>query len=544
VVKQSENIEPDAAEQHLDAIVIGAGFGGLYALYHLRKSGLSVKAFDGAGGVGGTWWWNRYPGASVDIPSAPFYAFTFSEELAREWDWTERQPGQPEVLAYLEYVADKFDLRRDIQLKTWISDARFDEKTGRWTLQTDSGQRVSAQFLICAAGTLSATNLPDIPGIADFGGECYHTGRWPHEPVDFAGKRVGVIGTGSSAVQAIPNIAKSAAHLTVFQRTPQYCIPARNGPIDRNYLKQVQAEWKKHSDFMHTSLTGMPYPSVERSALDDTPEQRQEVYEALWVDGGFRVLFGGYNDLMTNKAANATLGEFVRGKIREQVRDPATANKLMPDYMLGTKRLILDEGYFETYNRDNVSLVDLRNDPIEQITPDAVVTASGEHTLDMLVLATGYDAITGTLLRLNPRGRDGVDLATTWRESFTTYLGMMIPGFPNFFLIHGPESPSVLHNMPLAGELQSDWIRDCIEHLRMHEFNTIEPAPGMEIEWRKSTDDAARATLFREGDSWYTGANIEGKHRQFVVHMGGKEYFEILDDVAHKNYRGFVLAQT
>lgn len=541
MTEENRKIEGGVREQSLDAIVIGAGFGGLYALHHLRGLGLSVTAFDGAGGVGGTWWWNRYPGASVDIPSAPFYAFTFSEELAQEWDWGERQPGQPEVLAYLEYVADKFDLRDDIQLNTWIKEAAFDEQTSRWILQTDSGQRVSAQFLICAAGTLSATNLPNIPGINDFAGECYHTGRWPPEAVSFAGKRVGVLGTGSSAVQAIPHIAESAAHLTVFQRTPQYCIPARNGPIDADYLKEVQSEWKKYRDFMLTTLSGMPYPAVERSALDDTPQQRQEVYESLWLEGGFRMLFGGYNDLMTNKDANATIGEFVRGKIREQVRDPATANKLLPDYMLGTKRLILDEGYYETYNRDNVSLVDLRDDPIERITSDAVITQSGDHPLDMLVLATGYDAITGTLLRLNPTGRGGVDLETTWRDSFTTYLGMMIPGLPNLFLIHGPESPSVLHNMPLAGELQSDWIGDCIQHLRENKFDSIEPAPGMEVEWRKSTDDAARFTLFREGESWYTGSNIEGKNRQFVVHMGGKEYFEILDDVARENYRGFVM---
>lgn len=531
-------------DETLDAIVIGAGFGGLYALHHLRSKGLSVKAFDGAGGVGGTWWWNRYPGASVDIPSAPFYAFTFSEELAQEWDWTERQPGQPEVLAYLEYVADKFDLRKDIQFDTWIKDASFDEQSGRWILQTDSGQRVSAQFLICAAGTLSSTNLPNIPGIDEFAGECYHTGRWPHDEVSFAGKRVGVIGTGSSGVQAIPKIAKSASHLTVFQRTPQYCIPARNGPIDRAYLKAVQREWKKHREFMLGTLTGMPYPAVDRSALDDTPEQRHEMFENLWLEGGFRMLFGGYNDLMTNKEANATISEFVRGKIREQVRDPATASKLLPDYMLGTKRLILDEGYFETYNRENVSLVDLRDDPIERITESAVVTQSGTHVLDMLVMATGYDAITGTLLRLNPAGRRGMDLATSWRDSFSTYLGMMIPGYPNLFLIHGPESPSVLHNMPLAAELQSDWIGACIRYLRSNDFDTIEPAPGTEIEWRKNTDEAARFTLFREGDSWYTGANIEGKHRQFVVHMGGKEYFDILDDVARENYRGFVTART
>lgn len=541
-IRKAPTTEPGPNGTTLDALVIGAGFGGLYALHHLRELGLSVRAVDGAGGVGGTWWWNRYPGASVDIPSAPFYAYTFSEELAREWDWTERQPRQPEVLAYLEHVADRFDLRRDIQLDTWVERASFDEQHARWEVTSDGGERLCARFLVCAMGTLSATNRPDIPGIDDFSGECHHTGRWPREPVRFDGKRVGVIGTGSSAVQAIPLIARSAEQLTVFQRTPQYTIPARNRPIDPAYQKQVQENWRTHRDTMLRAATGMPYPPAERSALDDTPAERQQVYEALWQEGGFAMLFGGYNDLMTNKAANATIGEFVRGKIRQIVRDPATCEKLMPDYMLGTKRLILDEGYYETYNRDNVSLVDLRSDPIARITAHAVVTESGEHPLDMLVLATGYDAITGAPLKLNPHGRGGLDLRTAWRDSFTTYLGMTIPGFPNLFMIHGPESPSVLHNMPLAAELQSHWIGKCIRHLRAHGLDTIEPAPGMETAWRRSTEEAASHSLFREGDSWYTGANIQGKHRQFAVHLGGAQYFETLDAVAGNGYEGFVLA--
>ena len=458
--------------------------------------------------------------------------------MVSEWDWTERQPGQPEVLAYLEYVTKKFDLARDIKLNTWLRDARFNEQTSAWSLQTDAGENISAKYLICAAGTLSATNLPDIAGINDFTGECYHTGRWPHEPVSFAGKNVAVLGTGSSAVQAIPHIAKTASHLTVFQRTPQYCIPARNGPIDPDFQKEVQADWKIHRDFMLSTFTGMPYPPVERSALDDTPAERQQRFEVLWQEGGFRMLFGGYNDLMMNAQANETISEFVRGKIREIVRDPITQDKLIPDYMLGTKRLILDEGYYETYNLEHVELIDMREDPIVRINQDAVVTKNGNHAIDMLVLATGYDAITGTLMRLNPYGRNEVDLKTTWRDSFTTHLGMMIPGFPNLFMIHGPESPGVLHNMPLAGELQSDWIGDCLEHIRRQGKQSIETAPGMEEVWRKSTDEAATHTLFSKGSSWYTGANIAGKHRQFLVHMGGNEYFKNLDLVAKKGYEG------
>lgn len=531
----------DAGATQLDAVVIGAGFSGLYALYHLRGLGLNVLALDGAGGVGGTWWWNRYPGARVDIPSAPFYAYTFSDDLVREFDWQERQPAQPEVLAYLEHVADRFDLRRDIRLETWIESAVFDEARARWELETDAGQRYSARFLVMAMGTLSAANKPDIPGIDDFAGTCLHTGRWPREPVNFGGQRVGVIGTGSSGIQAIPLIAQEAAQLTVFQRTPQYTIPAGNRPLDPAYLEHVRAEWPAYRERMMHAMTGMPYPPAERSALEDTPEERRQVYERLWQEGGFPMLFGGYNDLMTNKEANATVSEFVREKIREIVRDPETCRKLMPDYMLGTKRLCLDDGYYETYNRDNVSLVDLREDPIERITADAVVTKSGRHPLDMLVLATGYDAITGAPLRLNPRGRDGVDLETVWRDSFTTYLGMTIPRLPNLFMIHGPESPSVLHNMPLSAELQSHWIGRCITYLREHGLATIEPVPGVEVAWRENTDEAASHSLFREGDSWYTGANIPGKHRQFIVHLGGEQYFATIDAVAENGYEGFLL---
>ncbi|MGR8919842.1 MAG: flavin-containing monooxygenase, partial [Gammaproteobacteria bacterium] len=335
----------------LDVIVIGAGVGGLYALHRLRGQGLKVRVFDAAAGVGGTWWWNRYPGARVDFPSAPFYGYTFSEELVREWDWQERQPTQAEVLAYLEYVADKFDLNRDIQLETRICDAHFDDAAACWRIETDAGERYAAQFLVSAMGTLSAANKPDIPGIDDFAGECYHTGRWPQEPVSFAGKRVGVIGTGSSGIQAIPIIAETAAHLTVFQRTPQYSIPAGNRPMDKAFLQEVQGDWASWREKMAESPTGMPYPVPERSALDDTPAERQRVYEALWADGGLHMLFCGYNDILFDKAANETLAEFCRGKIREIVQDPETVEKLMPDYMLGTKRQVIDDGYFETYNR-------------------------------------------------------------------------------------------------------------------------------------------------------------------------------------------------
>ncbi|MEQ1882837.1 MAG: NAD(P)/FAD-dependent oxidoreductase [Burkholderiales bacterium] len=527
----------------LDAAVIGAGFAGMYALYRLREMGLSVRCYEGASGVGGTWWWNRYPGARVDFPSAPYYCYTFSEELLKEYDWKERQPSQAEVLAYLDFVADRLQLRPDIQLETWIQDAVYDEPSQRWMIETSAGEHISAQFLVCAMGTLSETNKPNIPGIDDFAGELIHTGKWPAEKVSFAGKRVGVIGTGSSGIQSIPMIAREAGHLTVFQRTPQYSIPAGNRPVKPEELADARQNFDKRREFMAVSPLGMPYPMSERSALDDSPEQRNALYESLWQEGGLHMLFNSYNDLLLNKASNETLCEFIRGKIRKIVKDPATAQKLLPNYILGTKRQAIDDGYFESFNRDNVELVDLRDDPIEKITAHGITTKRGEHPLDMLVLATGYDAITGKLLRLNPKGRGGVDLATAWNKRFFTYLGIAIPGFPNLFMVHGPQSPSVLYNMPYGGEMESDWIRDCIAFLRNHNLATIEPAPGVDEAWAKNVEEAAKQTLFHGTDSWYSGANIEGKLRQFVVHLGGPEYFKHLRQIAQSNYEGFILEQ-
>ena len=522
-----------------DAVVIGAGFGGMYALHRLRKMGLSVVCYEGAAGVGGTWWWNRYPGARVDFPSAPFYSYSFSEELIKGFDWKERQPAQEEVLSYLNYVADELDLKRDIRLSTWIKSAVYNESLQSWTIETGEGESVSTQFLVCAVGTLSSANKPSIPGIDDFAGECYHTGRWPSEKVEFSGKRVGVIGTGSSGIQSIPVIAKEAAHLSVFQRTPQYSIPAGNRPVDKQEQKEVQENWPKYKKMMEVSAMGMPYPVSERKALDDTEEDRDALYEELWQDGGLHMLFNAYSDLLTDEAANETLGKFVRKKIREIVKDSDIADKLMPNYLLATKRQVIDDGYYESFNRDNVELVDLREGAIEKITETGVITANGEYPLDMLVLATGFDAITGALLNINPVGKDGVDLKSRWNERFETYLGLTVPGFPNLFMVHGPQSPSVLFNMPYGGERGSDWIADCIGWLRDRGLGAIEPAPGVEVEWAENIDAAAKRTLFAGTDSWYSGANIPGKHRQFIVHTDGLEYYERLKTVAEKGYEGF-----
>lgn len=530
----------ERTEQY-DALIIGSGFGGLYALHHLRdQMGLRVRAFDGAGGVGGTWWYNRYPGARVDAPSSPFYAYTFSKELVDEWEWTETQTSQESVLAYLEHFADRFDLRKDIQFETWITDARYDEEGQRWTIETDAGTQVTAQFLVCAVGALFVANMPDYPGIGDFAGECYHTGRWPHEKVSFGGKRVGVIGTGSSGIQSIPEIAKEAEHVTVFQRTPQYALPARNRPLTREELSQYRDDWENLRMSMRRR-GGWPFKTNRRRATDYTPEQRQAIYEELWEEGGIHLSINSFVGVAVDEELNEEVGEFVRSKIRQIVRDPETSRKLMPDYHFGTKRLILDNGYFETYNRANVSLVDLREDPILEFTVSSVRTKSGEHPIDMLVLATGFDAVSGSMLKLNPKGRGGVPLAQKWQGRFDNYLGTTLAGFPNLFMIHGPGAPGVFFTMPLGAELTTAWIAECIRHLRAEDLGAIEATEAAEGGWDREINEIADRTLYPRTNSWYMGANIPGKPRQFLGHLRGSHYFDRLTEVAEQGYEGFVL---
>ena len=523
-----------------DAIVIGAGFSGLYALHHLRdQMGLKVRVFDGAGGVGGTWWYNRYPGARVDAPSSPFYAYTFSQDLVDDWEWTETQTSQASVLSYLEHFAQRFDLFKDIQLETWITDARYDESAQHWTIETDGGEQITAPFLICGVGALFVANKPDYPGIDDFAGECYHTGRWPHEKVSFKGKRVGVIGTGSSGIQSIPEIAKEADHVTVFQRTPQYSLPARNRKLSSEELATSRQEWGDLRTSMY-KRGGWPFKTTQRRAADHSPEERHAIYESLWEEGGIHLAINSFRGVLMNKDLNDEVSEFVRGKIRQIVQDPDTARKLMPSYHFGTKRLILDNGYFETYNRDNVSLVDLREDPIESFTATSVRTKEGEHPIDMLVLATGFDAVTGSMLNLNPKGRGGVALKEKWQERFETYLGTTIPDFPNLFMIHGPTSPGVLYTMPLGGERTTAWIADCITHMRENGLGAMEATDQAATQWDKEINDAANQTLYPLTNSWYVGANIPGKPRQFLAHLRGSHYFEQLNQVARDGFDGFV----
>ncbi len=540
MTSKSQPVRRSGPIEHYDVVVIGAGVSGMYALHHLREMGLSVRVYDGASDIGGTWWYNRYPGARVDGPGSPFYCYTFSEELMKEWDWAETQSEQSAVLEYLEHVADRFDLRRDIQFETWVEDARYDGAAQRWTVETSQGQRASATFLICAVGALSTANMPDIPGIHDFAGECYHTGRWPHEPVSFKGKRVAVIGTGSSGIQSIPEIAKEAAHVTVLQRTAQYAFPAGNRPITPEEMADARANWGALRAKMHAHYGGFPFDAnPQRSALEDTPEQRQALYEELWQRGGFGFFLNLYNDIAMSEEANATLADFIRDKIREIVDDPETAEKLMPDHFVMTKRPILDGGYFEAFNRDNVTLVDLREDPIERFTPTSVVTRTGEHPIDMLVLATGFDAISGSMLRLNPKGRGGTSLKERWQDRFHNYLGMTIAGFPNLFMIHGPGSPGVFYNMPLGAERQLDWIGEFMRHLEKHGMGAVEPTTDSEEAWGNEVTGIANATLFPRTDSWWTGANIPGKPRYFSAYLGGQLYYQRIADMAAKDYEGF-----
>lgn len=529
--------------EDLDALVIGAGFSGLYMLHRLREAGFSTRVYEAGGGVGGVWYWNRYPGARCDIESI-YYNYTFSEELYKKWTWTSRYPEQQEILRYLNFVADTFDLRKDIQFNTRITAAHYDESTNRWNIQMNDGTSVSAKYFISGVGCLSAANVPDFKDLDRFKGEWYHTGHWPQVKVDFKGKQVGVIGTGSSGVQAIPVISKEADHLTVFQRTPQYTMPARNHRYDPEFIKETKANFKKIKEIMRNSPTGNGIQLRHISALSDSPEVRQQVYEKAWEEGGY-ALTSAYYDLIINEDANKTAADFIRSKIKETVHDPEVAEKLLPDYYFGTKRPILDTDYYETYNRDNVTLIDVKKAPIEEIIPKGLRTTEAEYELDMIVFATGYDGMTGPLFKIDIRGRNGISLKEKWEDgsSVRTYLGLATSGFPNFFMITGPESPSVLVNMPSAIEQHVEWIADCMEYHRRHGVETMEPTTEAEEAWSKHCREVADATLYVKTDSWYTGANIDGKPRSFLIYLAGFDvYKQRCDEVASSGYSGFTLS--
>jgi len=527
-----------------DALVIGAGFSGLYQLYCLRdRLGLSVQVLEVAAGVGGTWYWNRYPGARCDSESHS-YCYSFSEELMREWEWSERYPGPPEILRYLNHVADRFDLKRDIRFNTRVTSAHYDEKANLWRVSTDAGEVLTAQFLITAVGCLSSANIPDIAGHDSFAGHWYHTGQWPHEGVDFRGKRVGQIGTGSTGIQAAPVIAETAAHLTVFQRTANYSVPARNGPLTPEFLRYIKENTAEIRRVTQSSVNGHPWFISDRLALQTPAEERQALYEAAWETGGLRFR-AAFRDLVTDKAANDTAAEFIRSKIREIVKDPETAAKLSDfDHPYAAKRPPIDTDYFETFNRDNVTLVDVRAEPIERITPTGIRTREADYPLDIIVFATGFDGMTGSLLRMDIRGRDGLPLAEAWKAGPQNYLGMQVAGFPNLFMVTGPGSPSVLCNMPVAIEQHVEWITDCIAHMRKKGLTRIEPKNQAVESWVAEVNAAANATLLPQAKhSWYLGANVPGKPRVFMPYAGGMAHYrKICADVAARNYEGFSLS--
>ena len=531
-------------KRSVDVVVIGAGFAGLYALYRFRDVlGLDVQVFETGDGVGGTWYWNRYPGARCDSESF-YYSYSFSEELQQEWTWSSKYPEQPEILDYLEHVADRFDLMKDIQLSTKVMSAIYDEASSTWTVTTDRGDVVEAPFVVTAVGCLSAANLPEIPGRDDFAGESVHTGAWPKQGVDFAGKRVALIGTGSSGIQSTPVIAAEAESLTVFQRTPNFTVPTRNKKLSPEATAWIKQNYAGIRQKTRDTAAGFPYDPIERSAFDVSEEEREAIFEGLWQEGGFKFMWGSFNDLMRNRDANDLAAEFIRRKIREMVDDPETAEKLCPtDHPWGSKRPPIDTDYFVTFNRDNVELVDLKAEPVEAITKTGIRTTKGDYEVDTIVYATGFDAMTGSLLRIDIRGVDGLTLAEKWSAGPRTYLGLQVAGFPNLFTITGPGSPSVLMNMPVAIEQHVDWISDCIVHMRKVGAKKIEATLEAENDWVEHVNEAAQETLFYEARSWYLGVNIPGKPRVFMPYVGGgKVYADHCREVVEKGYEGFQLA--
>jgi cation diffusion facilitator CzcD-associated flavoprotein CzcO len=528
-----------AAKPEFDAVVVGAGFGGLVMLHRLRQHGFRARVLEAGSGIGGTWFWNRYPGARCDIESME-YSYQFSEELQQDWEWSERYATQPEILRYIEHVADRFDLRRDIQLDTRVNAAHWSHAESCWTIATDR-QTVTARFLVMATGCLSSANIPDFPGRDSFASKTYHTGRWPHGGVDFTGQRVAVIGTGSSAIQSIPLIAEQAAHLTVFQRTASFSIPAHNAPLDPEAVRKVKDDYAGFRAYNAAQAFGAHFSLPPVLAYGVDASERERVFEEHWQEGGLGFL-SAFGDLLFDHKSNETAAEFVRAKIRGIVRDPTVAAKLSPKQVIGCKRLCVDTNYYATFNRPNVSLVDVSETPIEAITPRGVRVAGQEYAVDAIVFATGFDAMTGAVLAVDIRGTGGRSLREKWAAGPRTYLGVGTAGFPNLFLVTGPGSPSVLSNMVPAVEQHAAWIADCIGHLREHGFARIEADPAAEDAWVGHVNDVASLTVYPSCNSWYLGANVPGKPRVFMPYIGFPTYVAKCNEVAAKGYEGFALS--
>lgn len=532
----------DQGVEDVDVVVIGAGFAGMYMAYRLRESGFRVHGYEAGSDVGGVWYWNRYPGARCDSESL-YYSYSFLEDIEQSWPIQERYPKQPEILRYLNHVADRIEIRKHFSFNTRVVSLVFDDAANQWIVTTESGDVQRCRWVVTAIGCLSKPIEPTYVGEETFAGRLLYTSRWPHEPVDFGGQRVGVVGTGSSGIQIIPVVAQDAAHLTVFQRTAQFTLPAANTVLPPDFVsmwKKNYREWRRRG---RESVAGAPSPSPCVSALDVSDEQRVAAYEASWEQGGYVFASGTFNDVLTNEAANETAADFVRSKIDEIVRDRQVADRLKPyGYPIATKRIPLDTNYYATFNRPNVELVDIRQTPIERIVPTGVQTTEALHELDMLIYATGFDAITGPLLAIDIRGRDGIRLADDWKNGPQTYMGLSIPGFPNLFTITGPGSPSVLGCVPVTIEQNVEWISDFLVWAGDRGVTRIEPSRSAAQQWTAHVQDLADKTLYPNTASWYTGGNIEGKPRVFLPYVGGYNGFRNkCDDIANRDYDGFDL---
>jgi cyclohexanone monooxygenase len=527
----------------VDALVVGAGFAGLYQLHRLRKLGFSVQIFEAGSDLGGIWHWNCYPGARVDS-HVPLYEYSM-EELWRDWNWSERFPSWSELRSYFHYVDGKLDLSRDIRFNTRVTAAEFDLDRNQWVIHTDDGPAVRARFLILCAGFAAKHYVPDFEGLEDFEGVCHHTALWPQEGLDFGGKRVGVIGTGASGVQVIQEASRQAAHVTVFQRTPILALPMRQCKLDAEDQRRMKAEYPEIFRRRRETFGGFEFDADERSALEVSEEERRAVYEEHWARGGFRFWLGSFSDVLMDEEANLTAYEFWRDKTRSRIEDPVLAEKLAPEippHPFGVKRPSLEQFYYEAFNQDNVSLVDLRELPIERITASGVETRNGVHELDILVLATGFDALTGGLTQIDIHGTQGATLKEKWAQGSRTHLGLASAGFPNLFFLYGPQSPSGFCNGPTCAELQGDWVVDCLEYMRQGGLERIEAMASAEKIWNDHAEEMADMTLFPKADSWYMGANIPGKPRQLLNYAGGLPlYLEKCDECASKGYEGFSL---
>jgi len=529
--------------EQYDVVAVGAGFAGMALIHRLRQKGMTVRVFEAADDVGGTWYWNRYPGARCDVESLE-YSFSFDESLQQEWKWSERYAAQPEILRYMQHVADRFDLRRDIEFSSRVTDAEFDPECNQWTVRAGDGRQLQARFLVMASGCLSNANTPDVAGLGSFFGQWFHTGNWPREGVDFTGKRVGVVGTGSTGIQVIPLVARQAAHLHVFQRTANYSIPLRNGPVTPEFEQSIKSEYAALRERARYSPSGVArFPNPQQGALALEAASREAIYDERWRFGG--VSFArAFNDTVVQQEANDLMRAWLLPRMLAPVRDPAVRAKLTPHYPVGTKRLCADTGYFETFNRDNVTLVDIRQSPITEVTHTGIRTEDAEYPLDVIVFATGFDAITGPLLAVNMRVKDGPDLHGLWKDGPQAYLGLMVAGLPNLFTVTGPGSPSVLSNVIVSCEQHVEWITDCLEYMRERQVDRVEAETAAQVVWAEHVDAIARQTLMPGSNSWYMGANIPGKPRMFMPYMGGVGvYRRKCEEVARAEYTGLVFSR-